>query len=299
MKAHTEIGAHIVKGSRSTPLVQMVEWSVALTHHERWDGNGYTPGLEGEAIPLAGRIVAVADVYDALTHERPYKPAWTHTDALAQIRTERGRHFDPTLVDAFLRGHRATQAVALRRRWGWFSRCRLRYGRIEMPKPQTDRHREPGRTHAAALAAPELPPGPRAAALDRQSRRRCGCSPARRCRTGTVSIAGVGTIKVKGGNLEEWSGKAVLDYGRGHLREGQALRPSSRSMTTARTRTNVKVEIAATNAAGEELSVGGGTLLEIDDARIKGYSVDDKGVETWRVGGFENVKRTKITHKVS
>ena len=96
----------------------------------------------------------------------------------------------------------------------------------------------------------------------------------------------MGTIKVKGGNLEEWSGKGVLDWVEVTSEKGKHSDKLEKH-ATARTRTNVKVEIAATNAAGEELSVGGGTLLEIDDARIKGYSVDDKGVETWRVGDFE------------
>jgi putative two-component system response regulator len=101
MKAHTEMGANIVSGSRSR-LVQLVE-EVALTHHERWDGGGYPAGPGGEAIPLAGRIVAVADVYDALTHARPYKPAWPVERAAAEIASQRGRQFDPAVVDAFLR----------------------------------------------------------------------------------------------------------------------------------------------------------------------------------------------------
>jgi putative two-component system response regulator len=100
MKTHTTIGAHIVSGSRSR-LVQMVE-EVALTHHERWDGSGYSPGTAGEEIPLAGRIVAVADVFDALTHERPYKPAWPVAQATAEILAQRGRQFDPAVVDAFM-----------------------------------------------------------------------------------------------------------------------------------------------------------------------------------------------------
>ena len=100
VKLHAEMGAEMLAG-RGFPLLETAEW-IARSHHERWDGSGYPAGLCGEEIPQVGRIVALADVYDALTHARPYKPAWTHTDALAQIRTERGRHFDPTLVDAFL-----------------------------------------------------------------------------------------------------------------------------------------------------------------------------------------------------
>jgi putative two-component system response regulator len=100
MKSHTVIGAKILSGS-SFPLLQMAE-EIALTHHEKWDGSGYCPGLGGEDIPLAGRIVAVADVFDALTHERPYKKAWSVEDAVAEITSQRGRHFDPQVVDAFL-----------------------------------------------------------------------------------------------------------------------------------------------------------------------------------------------------
>jgi putative two-component system response regulator len=75
---------------------------IALTHHEKWQGGGYPDNLEGEAIPLPGRIVAIADVFDALTADRPYKRAWTFEDAVALLRKERGAHFDPDVVDAFL-----------------------------------------------------------------------------------------------------------------------------------------------------------------------------------------------------
>ena len=75
---------------------------IALTHHERWDGGGYPTGLAGEAIPITGRIVAVADVFDALTHVRPYKPAWSADDAVAEMQRESARHFDPQVLDAFL-----------------------------------------------------------------------------------------------------------------------------------------------------------------------------------------------------
>jgi putative two-component system response regulator len=100
MKAHTLIGASILSGSRF-PLLQMAE-EIALTHHEKWDGTGYSPGLCGEAIPVSGRIVAVADVFDALTHERPYKKAWPVNEAIGEIRSQSGRHFDPAVVEAFL-----------------------------------------------------------------------------------------------------------------------------------------------------------------------------------------------------
>jgi putative two-component system response regulator len=73
-----------------------------MTHHEYWDGSGYTSKLAGAAIPIESRIVAVADVFDALTHARPYKHAWPIDQAVAEIVRQRGRHFDPRIVDAFL-----------------------------------------------------------------------------------------------------------------------------------------------------------------------------------------------------
>jgi CHASE2 domain-containing sensor protein len=100
MQRHTTIGSQLLAGSAS-PLLQTAE-SIARTHHERWDGMGYPAGLSGDDIPFAGRVAAVCDVYDALLSERPYKAAWTREAALAHIRAERGRHFDPTLVDVFL-----------------------------------------------------------------------------------------------------------------------------------------------------------------------------------------------------
>jgi CHASE2 domain-containing sensor protein len=100
METHTTIGASILAGSPS-PRLQLAE-EIARTHHERWDGGGYPGGLIGEQIPLAGRIAAICDVFDALTSSRPYKHAWTIDDALQEIATQRGRHFDPRLVDAFM-----------------------------------------------------------------------------------------------------------------------------------------------------------------------------------------------------
>jgi putative two-component system response regulator len=99
-RAHATAGAKMVAGSRSL-LLQVAE-EIARTHHERWDGTGYPMGLKGETIPLTGRIVAVADVFDALTHERPYKPPWPADAAVAEIRRLSGRHFDPRVVAAFL-----------------------------------------------------------------------------------------------------------------------------------------------------------------------------------------------------
>lgn len=99
IKTHTTIGAQILSGSKF-PLLRKAE-EIALTHHERWDGSGYT-GLEQETIPLAGRIVAVVDVFDALVHERPYKKAWSVEEAITEIRRSCGTHFDPSVVRAFL-----------------------------------------------------------------------------------------------------------------------------------------------------------------------------------------------------
>jgi putative two-component system response regulator len=100
MKTHSKIGSEILSGHH-TPLLQLAS-RIALTHHERWSGGGYPQGLEGEAIPLEGRIVAVADVFDALTHERPYKKAWPVEEAVAEIASQSGRQFDPAVVEAFL-----------------------------------------------------------------------------------------------------------------------------------------------------------------------------------------------------
>jgi putative two-component system response regulator len=100
MRSHTLIGARILGGSRF-PLLHLAA-EIALTHHERWDGTGYPAGLAGEAIPLVGRIVAVVDVFDALTHDRPYKAAWSAEAALAEIARQSGRQFDPRVVEEFL-----------------------------------------------------------------------------------------------------------------------------------------------------------------------------------------------------
>jgi putative two-component system response regulator len=99
MASHVTTGAEILSGSAST-LLQIGE-QIALTHHERWDGRGYPAGLHGGEIPLAGRIVAVADVFDALTHQRPYKDAWPLEQAVAEIKAGAGSQFDPEVVSAF------------------------------------------------------------------------------------------------------------------------------------------------------------------------------------------------------
>ena len=99
MKTHTTLGAKMLSGGRF-PLLQRAQ-EIALTHHERWDGTGYML-LQGETIPIAGRIVAVADVFDALTSARPYKEAWPPTEAIEEIQRQSGQQFDPQVVDAFL-----------------------------------------------------------------------------------------------------------------------------------------------------------------------------------------------------
>lgn len=101
MRQHAEIGARII-GEDGSRLLRMAR-DIALYHHEKWDGSGYPYGLSGTDIPTEARIVALADVFDALTSERPYKKAWSIDDASALIREESGRHFDPELVEVFFR----------------------------------------------------------------------------------------------------------------------------------------------------------------------------------------------------
>ncbi|MBK9753379.1 MAG: two-component system response regulator [Nannocystis sp.] len=113
MKGHAEIGYRILVGSDATPLKMAA--TIAHTHHEKWDGNGYPRGLKGEEIPLFGRIAAIADVFDALTSARPYKPAWLLDDALQLMRTSRGTHFDPTLIDVFFAA--LPEVLAIRERF--------------------------------------------------------------------------------------------------------------------------------------------------------------------------------------
>lgn len=99
MKTHAELGARLLSSGSSRVLQTAAV--IAATHHERWDGAGYPNGLAGEAIPLVGRIVAVADVFDALTHDRPYKSAWSVQLAFAEIERSAGGQFDPRVVQAF------------------------------------------------------------------------------------------------------------------------------------------------------------------------------------------------------
>lgn len=109
MRQHVEFGKQILTGGQ-TDLIQLAEL-IAFTHHERWDGTGYPLGLAGTAIPLPGRIAAIADVFDALTTERPYKQAWPLEKAVEEIKNQAGKQFDPDLVEAFLQAIPKLQKV--------------------------------------------------------------------------------------------------------------------------------------------------------------------------------------------
>lgn len=130
MKLHTTIGAEILSGG-SGALLRMAEL-IALTHHEHWDGRGYPHGLAGDRIPLAGRIVAVADVFDALTHKRPYKHAWVVKEAVAETFHQAGRQFDPRVVEAFMT---LDHDALLARASDWEAPRRPRLLRVQGPTP--------------------------------------------------------------------------------------------------------------------------------------------------------------------
>jgi putative two-component system response regulator len=100
MRSHTMVGGQLLAGSTSDLL--KTARAVALTHHEHWDGGGYPNALFGEQIPLAGRIVAIADVYDALSHDRPYRPRFSPESVIEFLQQQRGKQFDPGVLDAFL-----------------------------------------------------------------------------------------------------------------------------------------------------------------------------------------------------
>ncbi|GAA5317308.1 MAG: two-component system response regulator [Candidatus Pelagadaptatus aseana] len=101
MKKHAEYGANII-GDHESPILQLAK-EIAIYHHEKWDGSGYPNGLKGTDIPISARIVAIADVFDALTSERPYKQAWPEEKAIALIEEQSGKHFDPELVPKFIK----------------------------------------------------------------------------------------------------------------------------------------------------------------------------------------------------
>ncbi len=113
MQRHPLIGAEIL-GDADSHLLQLAQ-QVALYHHEKWDGTGYPHGLKGEEIPLEARIVALCDVFDALTSTRPYKSAWSVEDTLAHLQAQKGKHFDPQLVD--LLEQELPKILEIRARW--------------------------------------------------------------------------------------------------------------------------------------------------------------------------------------
>jgi putative two-component system response regulator len=112
MQSHAQIGAEII-GVHDHGVLALAR-NIALTHHEKWDGTGYPNGLAGKDIPLEGRICAIADVFDALTSVRPYKKAWTESEALDFLVKQKGKHFDPVLVDLFLAQMPAIRAICER-----------------------------------------------------------------------------------------------------------------------------------------------------------------------------------------
>ncbi len=113
MRQHPAIGARII-GEHKSSLLQLAA-TIALCHHEKWDGSGYPNGLAGEDIPLEARIVSLVDVFDALTSVRPYKKAWPIEEALEFIRDQSGSHFDPMLVDVFI--NCLPEILRIRDRW--------------------------------------------------------------------------------------------------------------------------------------------------------------------------------------
>jgi putative two-component system response regulator len=148
METHAAIGHDLLSGS-SSPLLQLAA-TIAHTHHERYDGTGYPRGLTGEAIPLEGRIAAVADVYEALTSDRPYRAALPEHEAVKLMRAERGSHFDPAVLDAFLETLPAAHPDAMAQVDARRARLHCaRAGPAALPAPPA--HRQ------AATAAPPAP----------------------------------------------------------------------------------------------------------------------------------------------
>lgn len=113
MKKHPQIGAEIL-GESDSDLIELAK-VVSLTHHEKWDGSGYPKGLAGEEIPIHGRIVALADVFDALTSKRPYKEAWSIDKTMEYLQQQKGKHFDPQLVDLFQQN--LDKMLEIKERW--------------------------------------------------------------------------------------------------------------------------------------------------------------------------------------
>lgn len=137
MKTHTVRGAETIESVlRDYPHASFLRFArdLILTHHEKWDGSGYPLGLSGEAIPLCGRIMAIADVYDALTSKRVYKEAYCHEKAKSIIVRDAGSHFDPVLVDAFLQVEQDFRSIGLRNlAWRSSRPRRLEFGPLPGP----------------------------------------------------------------------------------------------------------------------------------------------------------------------
>ena len=113
MKGHSEVGYRILRNG-GTPLFELAA-QIARYHHERWDGSGYPAGLAGEAIPEGARMVASADVFDALTMKRPYKEPWSVEESVAEIERGAGSHFEPRLVTLFV--EHLPRIIELKERW--------------------------------------------------------------------------------------------------------------------------------------------------------------------------------------
>lgn len=113
MRKHPQIGADII-GDHQSGMLQKAR-TIAISHHEKWDGSGYPAGLKGEQIPLEGRITAIADVFDALTCQRPYKKAWPVEAAFEFLQEQSGKHFDPKLVEIFI--SQKEKVLAIKEKW--------------------------------------------------------------------------------------------------------------------------------------------------------------------------------------
>lgn len=116
IKKHSLLGCEMIEKSErelATNSFLKLAKEIAVTHHEKWDGTGYPYGLKGDEIPISGRLMAIADVYDALVTKRIYKPAFTHERAMQIIEEERGTHFDPDIVDAFIALEKKFKEIAL------------------------------------------------------------------------------------------------------------------------------------------------------------------------------------------
>jgi len=117
MKGHPALGFEAIRQAERLLGLELdflrIAKEIAYSHHEKWDGSGYPQGLSGEAIPLSARLMALADVYDALISRRCYKRGFTHVQAMDLIREGRGQHFDPMVVDAFLEIHEDFERIAL------------------------------------------------------------------------------------------------------------------------------------------------------------------------------------------